>query len=660
MAQHEVTLLVRAKDAASAVLNKIRGGFNAAFGAIGAATKFLSATALALMVRKLGAVAIAVERVELRTQRTFGADALERIRTYAKEQGRLAGLSQSQTEGLLSTAGTVARGFRATSQEAADFAETVFRTAADATAFYGGNVEDSQKRVLAAIGGSEDALREWGITLSKAEIEQVALTQSGKASAKQLTEQERAMAGLTVVQRRLATSQGALGQSQLSLDTLGRRFTASLGNMVDNIARGAIPAFRQVLLVLNEWGPAIEKGGTLIGRLIGTLGTLVVWVKRAAIEVSAFLLGIPARLKERLAEELVELADFIDRARGLLSRFGIEVGGDLTDRLRQQGNALAEDSRKALGFIADAREELLRELDESRKPLNPASGVEGDDFVPGPTPEEIAKAAAARKREIEKAGREIEAALVAAFGRPSPRINSAGLQGLALLPKLDDVEAVLAELGQVRPLLDVSDVGNDVAKSWSAARAQMIQTLAETSMAAQATAMQQQSTAAVVAGATTTMFENFGAAAFDSLTGAEEGAISFGAAFKGAMLGAVAQVARTKGQFYAAESIAALAQGIAGDPRGFAAAAKYGLAAAAMFTVAGFAGRAAAGGGGGAGGAARSGATSFGATVGEQSQRDAIIYIQGSLLDMSNPQQAEALARAIQTLSGRNVRLVEA
>lgn len=137
--------------------------------------------------------------------------------------------------------------------------------------------------------------------------------------------------------------------------------------------------------------------------------------------------------------------------------------------------------------------------------------------------------------------------------------------------------------------------------------------------------------------------EGVGAAAVDAST-------SMGEAFQNAMLGALASVARGFAQFYTAKAVAAFAEGLAGNPAAFGAAAKYLAAASMMSVVAGMAAASASGGGGGGGASGRAGKGLEGAA-----QSEATIIIQGGLLDMSDPKQADALADAIGQLSGRRV-----
>lgn len=162
----------------------------------------------------------------------------------------------------------------------------------------------------------------------------------------------------------------------------------------------------------------------------------------------------------------------------------------------------------------------------------------------------------------------------------------------------------------------------------------------------------------VMADITTNTIQAFGDAIASSFRALIEGSQSAGATFASSMLGAIAAVARGFGEMFLGLATAALAQSFLppplGSPSGVAAAAKFGAAAAAMFALSGaLSGAAGSIGGGGSAGASAAidrGETDLAGTGGE-----AVIIIQGGLLDMSDPRQADALADAVNDLDGRKV-----
>lgn len=156
----------------------------------------------------------------------------------------------------------------------------------------------------------------------------------------------------------------------------------------------------------------------------------------------------------------------------------------------------------------------------------------------------------------------------------------------------------------------------------------------------------------VMADLTTRVITGFGDAVADAFEAFVTGSQSAGEAFKTAMLGALAAVARGMGDYFTAKAIGALAEGFLGNPAAFKAAGLFTAAATAMYALSGTLGGVAKGGGGGG---AAAGANATADALREAERKTGTIVVQGGLLDMSDPRQAQAMAEAIESLTGRRI-----
>lgn len=135
-----------------------------------------------------------------------------------------------------------------------------------------------------------------------------------------------------------------------------------------------------------------------------------------------------------------------------------------------------------------------------------------------------------------------------------------------------------------------------------------------------------------------------------------EGSGNAGRTMASAFVGALGTAASKLGDFFQGQAIAAAASQFTPpfNPMGLQSAALWEAAAVAMYGLAGSlsgaSNKISAGGSNRAGG---SGASSAEAAAGDRGQ--ATIVVEGGLLDMSDPRQAEALAAAIENVSGRRV-----
>jgi hypothetical protein len=167
----------------------------------------------------------------------------------------------------------------------------------------------------------------------------------------------------------------------------------------------------------------------------------------------------------------------------------------------------------------------------------------------------------------------------------------------------------------------------------------------------------------VIADMTMQTFAAFGDAITQAFSAMVDGSQAAGQAFASAMLSALAAVAQGFGQYFLVRAAAAIAEALlpssvltGQSAGGFAAAAKFTAAAVAMFALSGILGgmanKSAGGGGGGAGGSASAERQTAEVT---REEPPAVLVIEGGLLDMSNPDQADALASALESLTDRKI-----
>lgn len=147
----------------------------------------------------------------------------------------------------------------------------------------------------------------------------------------------------------------------------------------------------------------------------------------------------------------------------------------------------------------------------------------------------------------------------------------------------------------------------------------------------------------------------FGDAMQNAFDAAISGSMSLGKAFLQSIGSAVRNVASLKGRLFAGEALAALGEGFLGHPGAFLAAAKYGLAAATMFALAGAAGGIGQGGGGGGGAS-----TTAAASAASQQQLSSVgrgtvtVYVKGKkvMFDADDPDDQDGFIAMVKKLAG--------
>lgn len=160
-------------------------------------------------------------------------------------------------------------------------------------------------------------------------------------------------------------------------------------------------------------------------------------------------------------------------------------------------------------------------------------------------------------------------------------------------------------------------------------------------------------------GIATSAVMQFGSVMADTLLKAIQGHGNLAKAIIGNARMAIAQSAMADAQKAFIDAGVALAHGLMGEPNAFAAAARFAASGAEYVALAAAMGGGGSAGSGGGAGASGGGVNPSSFTQSRQTLSDnqgtGTIIVTGGILDMSNPQQANALANALKDLTGRRI-----
>lgn len=236
-----------------------------------------SALALAFSVRALARGARTLLRLGTTAEETgakyrevFGG-AVQRVDRFLDKSANKMGLTIVQGQELSATMGAIAQGFGASEVEAAAFAQRIITLGADLASFNNIETADAIDRIRGGITGLTVPLKQLGIVLSKADIDRLALSQTGKKSAAELTKMEQATAGLDLITRLAGRALGDVDRTAGSTANTIKRLTAAYGTLVDDIAREVLPVFASFFRILDENREKIVGLAGTITRAIRTV-----------------------------------------------------------------------------------------------------------------------------------------------------------------------------------------------------------------------------------------------------------------------------------------------------------------------------------------------------------------------------------------------------
>jgi hypothetical protein len=163
------------------------------------------------------------------------------------------GLSMEQYNRTAVLTGTLLKNAGTPMDQLTGKTDTLLQRASDLAATFGGTVEDAARAMNAALRGEFEPIRAFGISLSQAEINQRALTDSGKDSEKQLSKNDKMMAAYALI---MDQSKDAAGQFSREQDTMAGRLAivqAKAENLGAKLGEKFLPVIGKVVDAVTEW-----------------------------------------------------------------------------------------------------------------------------------------------------------------------------------------------------------------------------------------------------------------------------------------------------------------------------------------------------------------------------------------------------------------------
>lgn len=188
----------------------------------------------------------------------FGAEGKEMV-DWAKTLNKTMGLADEEAIGYVGTLGAMWKGLGATEDGAADMSQATMALAADLGSFNNVSTPETLDMMSAAFRGEYDSIQRMLPGLNAAAVEQEALAQTGKASAKELTAQEKAMATLSLMTKQAGPAIGDFARTSDGAANKQKILTAQMEDTKAMIGEKLLPIWNAFLsFILNQLIPGIQ------------------------------------------------------------------------------------------------------------------------------------------------------------------------------------------------------------------------------------------------------------------------------------------------------------------------------------------------------------------------------------------------------------------
>lgn len=294
-------------------------GFQVGVSGIGAAAarSILPAAAAAVSVQKafqlVGASvdeASAVNEEVTKSQQIFGASSAEVV----KWSDTMAGAFGVSKRAALEATGIFGQLFSVVGigpAESAKLSQSLVELAADMASFNNASPEDVLLAIRSGLVGEAEPLRRYGVLLSEARVQQVAMAATGKDNVKSLTNQEKAQARYAIILKDSAKAQGDVARTGGGLAGQQRELAAQVANLEAAFGAVLIPTLTDFITTIND---AIEGGRKLFDVLdrLGLLDPIKIAIQ---LELQFLTPGGPVKAAKSAADKIGDAtADFFESA----------------------------------------------------------------------------------------------------------------------------------------------------------------------------------------------------------------------------------------------------------------------------------------------------------------------------------------------------------
>lgn len=196
---------------------------------------------------ELGSTLQEVQNVVDSTFTTMSDD----VNAFAKTTIKQFGLSEAVTKKYVGTMGAMAKSFGFTEQEAFNMSTTLTGLVGDVASFYNLSSDEAYTKLKAVFTGETEALKELGVVMTQAALDEFALAKGyGKTTAK-MSEQEKVALRYAFVQKQLSTATGDFIRTSKGWANQTRILSLQWDSLKANLGQAFISVLTPVIQGLN-------------------------------------------------------------------------------------------------------------------------------------------------------------------------------------------------------------------------------------------------------------------------------------------------------------------------------------------------------------------------------------------------------------------------
>jgi hypothetical protein len=238
-----------------------RVGTNVAksFAVMGAAAAGLSAVA----GKKLFDLGEELTSLDTKINTVFSDQSLQTVTNWADQVAARMGLTRTQAQGLAAGVGDLLKPMGFSAQSAADMSTELVGLAGALSEWSAGqrSVEETAEILQKAVLGEREGLKQLGISINQAEVDQKALAIATYFGRDAITAQDKALATQSLILEKSTDAQAAYAAGGNKLTEASNRLRAAFGELQERLARKLLPVFAKAAEIVLDLIEVFDKDG---------------------------------------------------------------------------------------------------------------------------------------------------------------------------------------------------------------------------------------------------------------------------------------------------------------------------------------------------------------------------------------------------------------
>lgn len=224
----------------------------------------------------------------------------DRVNEFARSAADAFGLSETMAKKYVGTFGAMAKSFGYSEEAAYDMATALTGLTGDVASFYNLSQEESYTKLKSVFTGETETLKELGVVMTQAALDQYALANGYGKTTSKMTEQEKVALRLRFVQEQLSAASGDFARTSDSWANQVRIMQLRLQSLKATIGQGLVNLFTPIIKSINAFLAKLEVATeafkrfteTVTGRKSGSSSTSVPPALSGDIQETEAIIGV--------------------------------------------------------------------------------------------------------------------------------------------------------------------------------------------------------------------------------------------------------------------------------------------------------------------------------------------------------------------------------